>query len=759
MEISLKGDVRSLQWVNGGFCCEAGALKLRDGAPILPVLALGMLAFAWGNFPGAAEARGATGSQLLLLSGGAAAAIAWRRLGRRLRRRELAALVLLWLAAALAFSSSTVPRAGRAALALLPLAGILPWLAAELWAAGRGLRLAVRSLALLLAAVASHGLWGAFFGGTPGASLPLGHHNQLAVFLLMLLPAPLALGWRGGAQDERSLRLDRLLAIGAGGLGLTALAATRSLGGALAFLVGLLLFLPAWRGVARFRWLKPAAVAAGIGLLGLGLLPRLLNFGEEIGVSSEARHGYLLAGWRGFLEAPWIGHGPGSTAWLFSRYFEPEVAVHPPDHIVADLHDLPLQVLFEVGLVGFLAAATWLFLLLRPLFATPTPDDPFRAALVRGSRAFLVAALVFSATGFLLAVPALPVAFLLLAGLGRAALGEKGANQQLPYGQRGRLARLLAVERGRGAGGTLALPGGRTLRFGFLTLVAAALFWLLPGLRAQWAWERARSAEDSSAARWALEEAVAIDPDFPLYRARVGILAGNAEQLIEAADAAGAVGPVTLQAGLAAEAAAIPAAEDLLARACDLDPFGGLAPFRLAVGPAGGADELRVERAMRALVAEPRLVAAIAWRQYPHILQRAQVLLDRQGTPLGWSAALLPSMEKVLGRPPGETADLVLRIDREPAEAVSLYVFRRSPWPAELARVQVRRDAVPADMPPALSDPAMRPDFAAPGCRWRPPAAPDQGINERAPEGTRLPAEGAGGGARRSPQGSSPKWL
>ena len=678
----------------------------------MPVLALGVLAFFWGNFPDAAGARGATGSQLLLLAGGAAAAIAWRRLGRRLRRRELAAVCLLWLAVVLAFSMATVPRAGRAALALLPLAAILPWLAAEIWAAGRGLRLAARASALLLAAVAACGLWGAFFGGTPGASLPLGHHNQLAVFLLMLLPAPLALGWGSGGQEAWPLRLDRLLAFGAGGLGLLALAATRSLGGALAFLVGLLLFLPSFRGVARQRWLRPAAVAAAIGVLGLGLLPRLLNFGEEIGQSSEARRAYLAAGWQGFLDSPWVGHGPGSTAWLFARYFEPEVAVHPPDHIVADLHNLPLQVLFEVGLLGFLAATLWIFLLLRPLFG-PLPDDPFRAALVRGSRAFLIAALVFSATGFLLAVPALPVAFLLLAGLGRAALGEKGASPQIPYWERGRL--------GRGAGGTPALPGGRILRFVFVSLVVVAFFWLLPGLRAQWAWERARSAEDESAARWALEEAVAIDPDFPLYRARVGVLGGNAEQLIEAQHAAGAVGPLTLQAGLAAEAAEMPEAAELLARACDLDPFGGLAPFRLAVGPAGGTPELRVERAMRALVAEPRLVAATAWRRHPEVLLRAQVLLDQQGTPLAWAAALLPSMEKVLGKQPGETADLVLRIDRDPAEAVSLYVFRRSPWPAPLARVEVRRDAVPADMPPALSDPAMRPRFVAPGCRWRAP--------------------------------------
>ncbi len=249
-----------------------------------------------------------------------------------------------------------------------------------------------------------------------------------------------------------------------------------------------------------------------------------------------------------------------------------------------------------------------------------------------------------------------------------------------------------------------------------------AFFGLLPGLRAQWSWERARTAADPGAARQALEEAVALDPAFPLYRARLA----EPAQLARAQRDAVAVGPLTLQAGLAAEAAGRPEAAELLARACDLDAFGGLAPFRLAVGPAGGDPALRVERAMRALAAEPRLAAAAAWRRQPEILWQAQRRLAEEAPP-GWAAALLASLEVFQKPQSGATADLVLKIDHDPAEAASLVVFRRSPWPAPLARVPVETAALP-DLAPAVLDPALRPDFAAPSCRWRAPNGRSSGI-------------------------------
>ena len=57
---------------------------------------------------------------------------------------------------------------------------------------------------------------------TPGASLPLGHHNLLAAWLVA--PLPLAvLPWREGGAG-------RWLALVAGLLALAALVATRSLG-------------------------------------------------------------------------------------------------------------------------------------------------------------------------------------------------------------------------------------------------------------------------------------------------------------------------------------------------------------------------------------------------------------------------------------------------------------------------------------------------------------------------------------------------
>ncbi len=648
-----------------------------------PVWALGLWAFFWGNFAGSASALGAMASQLMLLTGLAASQIFWRRVGRV----EAAFVALVWMAMAFAAAFSVVPRAGLCALALWPAFAILPRLTAYLFAGDIALRRASRALALLLLLVAAFSLGGVYLQGTPGASLPLGHHNLLAVFLLLLLPAPLALFSAG--------RRDRWLALFAGGLGLAALLATRSFGGAIGLLCLIVLALPWRRLPLRRALLSIGLVVSALVLAVLALTPRWLQLSEEIGLSSSARLFYLEAGWRGFLASPWVGHGPGSTPWLFAEYFVPQVGIHPPDHVVADLHCLPLQVLFELGLPGALVAVGYLLVLLLPLWRQGIPGDPFRAALVRSSRAGLVAALVFSFTGFLLAVPALPVAFLLLAGLAHAALGPQGelkdCRREGPFWS--------------------ALPPLLALLLGLC---------LLPSWRAHFAWDRARLAADTGAAQQALEAALGFDPSFPLYRARLGVLRGDPALLAQAAHDGGAVGPLVLQAGLAAEDAGdVAAAAALLERACDLDPFGALAPFRLAVGPAGGDFELRVERAMRTLVAEPRLVASSAWLARPGVLLRAQARLDEEGAPPYWAAALLPSMERLFDPSPSRAANLVQMLDQEAAESVSLFVFRRSPWPVPLARVLLRVEALPEDLPPAVAEATMWADFAAPSCRWR----------------------------------------
>lgn len=657
-----------------------------DGAHLraaMPILALGLLAFFWGHFPGAASAAGATASQLTMVAVLAAGGLA----GLRLSRLATASLGLLWLAVLLALVFSPLPRAGRVAFALLPGFAILPWLSAELFKTAATLRLATRGLAALLGLVAARGLAGVFFEGTPGASLPLGHHNLLAVFLILLLPAAWAL-YRGGLGSA-----DRFFALLAGGLGLTALLLTRSLGGALALLVFLVLLLPWDRSSTRIGSMIGVLLLAL--LLGVGLLPRWIDFEHELGLSMAARLGYLEAGWRGFLASPLVGHGPGTTPWLFAAYFEPATGVHPPGHLVGDLHDLPLQVLFELGLAGFLAAAGWLWVLQRPLWRHEGVGEGvslLRLAWVRGARAGLAAALLFSLTGFPLSVPVLPFAFGLLAGIGLAAVGPDA--------------------------GPL---GWRPPRVVIAVVLILALASILPGLRAQWAWDEARLAGDAVRAEKALARAVALDPDFPLYVARLGQLRGEVELLVAASRAAGAVGPMTLQAGLAAEAAGRPEAAELLARACDLDPFGGLAPFRLAVGPAGGETSLRVQRAKRALVAEPRLVAAKAWLDHPEVLLRAQVELDRPGVPPGYAARFLPAMQELFAPEPAAEADFVLRLDQDPAESFSLFLFRRSPFPVAISRVPVKVSAFIGELPAAVLDRELRPEFAGDGCSWRLP--------------------------------------
>ncbi|MEM9555677.1 MAG: O-antigen ligase family protein [Acidobacteriota bacterium] len=110
----------------------------------------------------------------------------------RLSGRRLGALGLLTLPAAgvvlLSHSLSPVPRAGATGLTLLPaLLAVVPATAAA-WRTAAARRRGAVLLALAVAGVALWSLGGWLWDGTPGASLPLGHHNLLAVFLVATLP-------------------------------------------------------------------------------------------------------------------------------------------------------------------------------------------------------------------------------------------------------------------------------------------------------------------------------------------------------------------------------------------------------------------------------------------------------------------------------------------------------------------------------------------------------------------------------------------
>src|SRR5262249_27268551 len=153
----------------------------------------------------------------------------------------------------------------------------------------------------------------------------------------------------------------------------------------------------------------------------------------------------------------------------------------------------------------------------------------------------------------------------------------------------------LPVAAALAAGAALAGGGCNGIRNGGTRLpavlyTAAALLLLLSPLRASYHYARAIAAPTPEGARDHLARAVALDPAFPLYRARLGWLsagaagdrAAGAEAARRAARDAPGVAPLWLAAGILGLGER-PWAGQALGEACALDPLAPFAPYFLAV--------------------------------------------------------------------------------------------------------------------------------------------------------------------------------
>lgn len=227
------------------------------------------------------------------------------------------------------------------------------------------------------------GMFERILGG--GATGPWLLPNLLACAIAMALPLVL-LGLR---QNDGKDRPRFAAGVFAASVMLLCLWRTRSKGGLLAALAGLallgLLHLPA--RVRRVALLGLAGAGA------LGLVAGMMVWWrspdvEGVGLSLQVRLEYWSAGLGMWSEAPLMGHGPNQFRELFGAFksARAEEAIHA--------HNLAVQLLAELGLVGFglLAALGTLLLLpgLRALEAEapppggPAPSRAGEAALVLG---------------------------------------------------------------------------------------------------------------------------------------------------------------------------------------------------------------------------------------------------------------------------------------------------------------------------------------------------------------------------------------
>ncbi len=615
-----------------------GALHEDSLRALVPALALALFALFAGTVPGGATAFGAIAGHLALLGLAAAALDRWSNpLEQGVPGRATLAIVVVLALVSLA--SSPVPRAGRTGLAVAALLLFLPATVARCWRTPTARRRGAAAVAVVAAAVALWALADRYFLGSPRAAMPLGHHLPMAAWLVVTLPLGLAVGARH--------RAPALLLAGVGG---TALLATGSRSGLLAAAAQVLaVVVGRVREGERAGRLPTFAVVGGVvgslvaGVAGVAAVAALSGAGDP---SVAARWGYLRAAAAGIAERPLLGWGPGSVPWTLAPFLRPQAGLNPPGEAVGDLHSLPVHLAWELGLPAVVALA---FVGLATLRRSRGSED----SLSRAGRLSIVGALVMSAGCAPVAIVALPVALAVAVGA------------TLPSTPRGSSGRAPGVA---------------------VWLVALAV--LAPSDLAQSLWDAAREAPDGGA-RQLLGRASALDPDFPLYRARRAWLSDRpsataADEALRAARDGVGIASLRWMAGILGFEARRPWAAGELEEAWRMDPLVALGPYLLSESSRPDAHLWGA----RAVLVEPILGGSLAWRSRPGFVTRVgEALRSWPGLDPSIAAALASAVEAPTGAT--DSRDLVFGLDGRPATAVTLHLFRRSPWAADLLRVPV----------------------------------------------------------------------
>jgi hypothetical protein len=690
---------------------------------LVPALLAAIYAGWCGNLLGGVTAAGSTTALAALLLTLGAFAGPWRdplRLGRTWRLAPLG----LWIVAAASAWLSPVPRAGLAAVVLLPAYLSLPGALARCWESEAARRVGARGMAAAVALLAGWALIAELRAGESAATggeamtagplgaapalggtlAPLGHHTLLATWLATLLPVALLplrekSGWRW-------------LGAGAGVLGVAGMLVGRSLAGGAAVaceaLMAAIWLAGRSRGAvapstdrggrdgpggdaAAGRWLR-RRLAVALALLGLALaasqLPRLARIAARRDASALARAVYIQAGWQGWRERPWLGWGPGSAPWTAAWFLAPRPGLNPWGEAVGELHTLPVHLAYETGALGLLClVATAGAFLGRRWAERRTATDP--GLLAAGCLSFAGAGIAWLGTAAV-AVSALPLALAAAAG---AALAGGAA--------------------GTPAAGTDPRPAPAWLNGPACVYALAAAAALLAPQLARWHYDRAVTAGQSGRRPAALSElaaAVRLDPAFPLYRLRLALLrdggageSGAAALAWRAARDGQGIGLAWLAAGILGRAEGEVWAPAALEQACALDPLSPFPPFYLMASAPDAAAAPRL--GARALLAEPRLMAATFWEGREPLFRRVVEEVRRwPGVDAGWKLALMAAAPTPSSRQ-GTLARQELIIDGGGfTQATSLHLFRRLPWLARWPLLRLRTSVVDRlGLPPAIA--------------------------------------------------------
>jgi O-Antigen ligase len=675
-------------------------------AGVVPALLAALFAGWCGNLLGGATAAGSTtalAALLLVLIGFAGSCRDPWRLGRVWGWAPVA----LWLAVAASAWRSPVSRAGLAPVLLMPAYLCLPRAFAHCWSGEAARRLGARALAAMVGGMAAWSLAADHLPGlVAGVIAPLGHRPLLAAWLATLLPLaalPLrertAWRWLGAAAVALSIAA---IAVGRP-QPVAADVPGRSLAGGAALVCEALL--AAWwlaRRRRASRWILIGGLALAGAVLAAFQLQRVRLILARQDPSALARAVYLRAGWQGWRERPWLGWGPGSVPWTAAWFLTPIPGINPWGEAVGELHSLPVHLAYETGALGVMTAlaAGGAFARRRWLERRAASDPGWLAAGCIGLAGAGVASLGTAA----LAVAALPLALAIAAGAALAG-GAPGARAAPAPGAR--VAPALRVS-------------GPACVYGLMVLLG-----LLASEVARWHYDRAVRAGQAGRRQEEVAEltaAVRLDQAFPLYRMRLALLENGgapdraaatsalnaapeqaATSALTAARDANGIGLLWLVAGILGRADGEVWARAAFEEGCSLDPFSPYPAFYLLVSEPGAPSAPRL--GARALMAEPRLMAAVFWEGREPLFRRAlEEVRGWPGVDAGWKLALLRAAPAPAVRR-GPLARLALTIDGASfTQATSLHLFRRSPWPTVWPLISLRQElAASMRVPPATS--------------------------------------------------------